>query len=271
MKTTRRLTHLISILILTLTLMLAVSVHASAASISRKTLTLTAGSTACLKVSGAKKVSWKSSKKSIATVSKKGVVKAVRSGKVKITAKAGKKKMTCTVKVLNRKASANTAKNTSGSVSKNTSGSAPAAASASVSGGINLSTAGMRPEEIRVFGILLSFRSKYREGRRWTNDDYYGWNGGTFRGGYGCAAFAFLLSDAAFGTVRASIHSNISAIRPGDILRVDGNTHSVIVLRADKDSVTVAEGNYGSAIHWGRKITRSELKKTLDYVMTRYE
>lgn len=44
-----------------------------------------------------KKVTWKSSKPKVASVSKKGVVKAKSYGKAKITAKSGNKKYTCTV------------------------------------------------------------------------------------------------------------------------------------------------------------------------------
>lgn len=46
-----------------------------------------------------KKVKWSSSKKTVATVSKKGNVKAKKAGTAKITAKAGKKKYTCKVQV----------------------------------------------------------------------------------------------------------------------------------------------------------------------------
>ena len=43
------------------------------------------------------KVVWKSSKKKVATVSKKGKVKAKKPGKTTITAKVGKKKYKCKV------------------------------------------------------------------------------------------------------------------------------------------------------------------------------
>lgn len=46
-----------------------------------------------------KKVKWSSSKKTVATVSKKGNVKAKKAGTAKVTAKAGKKKYTCKVQV----------------------------------------------------------------------------------------------------------------------------------------------------------------------------
>ena len=106
----------------------------------------------------------------------------------------------------------------------------------------------------------------------WTNDDYYEWKGGGgYLGGYGCAAFAFRMSDVAFGSRPTYIHKKFSNIRVGDIIRLDYDTHSVIVLEVKDKSVVVAEGNYNSSIHWGREIPRSEIRATGVYVMTRYE
>lgn len=85
----------------------------------------------------------------------------------------------------------------------------------------------------------------------------------------GCAAFAGELSDAVF-TNYVTEHHDISAIRVGDILRINGDSHSVIVLEVKSNSVIIAEGNYNSSVHWGREITFDELKKVLDYVWTRY-
>ena len=121
-----------------------------------------------------------------------------------------------------------------------------------------------------VYNILISFREDYPEGMPWTNDNYYGWNGGIYSGGYGCAGFAFLLSDAVFGNLPARIHYDMTNIRPGDILRINNDTHSVIVLEVNLSSVTVAEGNYNRSIHWGRVLSFSELDTVLTYVMTRY-
>lgn len=51
---------------------------------------------------------------------------------------------------------------------------------------------------------------------------------------------------------------------------MDNDTHSVIVLEVREDSVIVAEGNYNSAIHWGREIPKAELIDPQSYIMTRY-
>ncbi len=125
------------------------------------------------------------------------------------------------------------------------------------------------PMEGDAYSAMIALQSSYPEGMAWTNDNYYAWNGGIYSGGYGCAGFAFLLSDAAFGSLPARMHYDASNVRVGDILRMNGNTHSVIVLSVDSDGVTVAEGNYNNSIHWGRKISTDELQG-VDYVMTRY-
>lgn len=65
-----------------------------------KNFTLNVGQQKKLKVKNTKKkVSWKSSNKSIATVSKKGVVKGKSAGTAKITAKVSGRKLVCKVKV----------------------------------------------------------------------------------------------------------------------------------------------------------------------------
>ena len=54
------------------------------------------------------------------------------------------------------------------------------------------------------------------------------------------------------------------------MLRINHNTHSVIVLEKKESSVIVAEGNYNSSIHWDREISRQSLEKGEFFGMTRY-
>lgn len=121
-----------------------------------------------------------------------------------------------------------------------------------------------------VYNTMIAQKAVFPEGLHWTNDNYYEWHGGVFKGGYGCAGFAFYLSDAAFGNAKAKVHKDYSNIRVGDILRVYNDTHSVIVLEVRQNSVIVAEGNYNSSIHWGREMTMSEIVDESSYIMTRY-
>lgn len=75
-------------------------VSANAAKLNKKNVSLNVGKTYTLKARGIKgKITWTSSKKNVATVSSKGVVKAKKKGTAVITAKYGKKKLTCKVTV----------------------------------------------------------------------------------------------------------------------------------------------------------------------------
>ncbi len=80
-----------------------VSTNAATIKLNKKKLSLYPGNSAVLKVKGTSaKVKWSSGKKSVATVSGKGKVTALKAGKAKITAKTGTKKLFCTVTVKKR-------------------------------------------------------------------------------------------------------------------------------------------------------------------------
>ena len=117
---------------------------------------------------------------------------------------------------------------------------------------------------------MIALKKDYPTGTPWDNSNYYEWKGGVFTGGYGCAAFAFMLSDAAFGNRKAKQVYNFDNIQVGDILRINDDTHFVIVLSIDGNTYTVAEGNYNKAVKWGRKISLSSIKANGTYILTRW-
>jgi uncharacterized protein YjdB len=139
-------------------------------------------------------------------------------------------------------------------------------------------TASSTLTEKSVYDAIVAQKSRYPEGMTWTNANPTG--GYLFKGylhyyvnmyGYGCAAFAYEMSDIAFGNLPAVDHHNWSNVRVGDILRINNNTHSVIVLKVNGDVATVAEGNYNSSIHWGRQINLSNYSSSnLNYITTRW-
>lgn len=118
---------------------------------------------------------------------------------------------------------------------------------------------------------LLSFKKKYKEGKKWGNNVYRSWQCGIYSGGYGCAAFAFELFNKTFGNVKAKQRkSNFTNAKVGDILRMNGNTHCVIVIGAKPNGgVEVAEANYGGRVHWGRTVSKKALKKA-NWLITAY-
>jgi hypothetical protein len=74
--------------------------EAATLKISKTKLTMEIGETATLKILGTKsKISWKTDKKAVATVTSKGVVTAQSAGTAKITATVDKKNYTCTITV----------------------------------------------------------------------------------------------------------------------------------------------------------------------------
>lgn len=127
------------------------------------------------------------------------------------------------------------------------------------------------PSEQQAYQSIIAMKAQYPEGMQWTNDNYYRWNGGIFSGGFGCAGFAFLLSDAAFGNLPARKLTGVtlSDVRVGDILRINQDTHSVVVLEVHDSYVVIAEGNYNRSIHWGRTLNSTAVQSA-DYLLTRY-
>ncbi|MCH5187132.1 MAG: hypothetical protein J1F63_01915 [Oscillospiraceae bacterium] len=126
------------------------------------------------------------------------------------------------------------------------------------------------PEKI-YYNRMIALKQQYPTGTPWDNGNFYSWNGGIYSFGYGCAAFAFMLSDAAFGDLPSRIVYPVSFkdVRVGDILRINENNHSVIVLEVKSDHVVIAEGNYNYSVYWGRTLSASEVERA-DYLMTRY-
>lgn len=146
------------------------------------------------------------------------------------------------------------------------------------------------PTEIYESMIALKDQDQYKEGTVWTNDEpysdskgYYHWNGGLLNGkkisAVGCVAFAFTLSDAAFGSWPARIYAagefSFEDIKAGDILQVNNDVHTVIVLNVSDVGVVVAEGNMSTGdhvgkVHWGRTISKEEVVGSTSHYITRY-
>ncbi len=136
-----------------------------------------------------------------------------------------------------------------------------------------------------AYDRMTALKDKYPEGTPWTNFTPYGrdsaestyyWHGGPVKNsdnGVGCAAFVFILSDAAFGNWRARAIDrgkfSFEDIRVGDILRTNGGSHFVIVLQKSEAGVVVAEGNYNKSVHWGRTISKDEVMDST-FIITRY-
>ena len=177
-----------------------------------------------------KKLVWSSSKENIATVNSKGVVTAKKPGKAKITVK-------------NRDDSSDYAKVTVEVYKK--------------------------PVKSKVYKKIMKLKSKYREGKKWGNEKTYYWKKANMYC-YACIALSGIISDKVFGkSAPLKVHHNYNKIKVGDHIRI-GGSHSVIVLTKSKKGVTVVEGNLNGRVHWGRYISRADLKRSGFAVWTRY-
>lgn len=136
-----------------------------------------------------------------------------------------------------------------------------------------------------VCGAMAALQSQeaYKEGVTWTNTEPYSgmgyqWKGGQLNGAniaaVGCVAFAFILSDAAFESLPARMYAaggfSYEDIKVGDILRVNNDAHTVIVLEISESGVVVAEGNFSGKVHWGRAISKDEVMGSASHYITRY-
>ena len=177
-----------------------------------------------------KKLVWTSSKTNIATVTNKGVVTAKKPGKTKIT-------------VTNKDDDSDYAQITVKVFKK--------------------------PAKSKVYKKIMKLKSKYREGKAWGNEKNYYWKAANMYC-YACIALSGIISDKVFGkSAPLKVHHNYKKIKVGDHIRI-GSSHSVIVLTKNKQGVTVVEGNYNGRVHWGRYISRADLKRSGFAVWTRY-
>ncbi len=124
--------------------------------------------------------------------------------------------------------------------------------------------------EKEVYQAMIALKAKYPDDTPWNNSNKYKWKGGKNETGYGCAGFAFMLSDAAFGSARARKTTDFDHIRVGDIIRLNDDTHSVIVLEVKSDGYIIAEGNVAGKVLWGSKVLKQEVKSSGTYVLTRW-
>lgn len=100
----KKLTRVFAVLLAVMVMFTAFPVQTEAATVklNKKKVTVYVGQTTTLKITGTgKKVTWSSSDKKVATVSKKGKVTAKKKGTATITAKVGKKSYKCKVTVKN--------------------------------------------------------------------------------------------------------------------------------------------------------------------------
>ncbi len=120
--------------------------------------------------------------------------------------------------------------------------------------------------EQEVYNILMSFQSKYPQDSPFGFDREYTTNKGDTV--TACDAFACELSDAAFGYAPTYEHHNLNDIHVGDLVTSTNaaGDHVAVVLKVNKDTVTIAEGNSGGVANWFAEFPKKYIKS----VETRY-
>ena len=143
--------------------------------------------------------------------------------------------------------------------------------------------------ETDVYNRLMErqYMAGYSEGTPWTNDipyrrddpylnhvEFDGWPAGCY-GGAGCFGFMMDMMEYASNyeypiRIINGTYDNLPEIRVGDGIRLDNNGHSVVVLEVHPDghTVTVAEGNFNSTVHWGRIIDLADPNNGFYYLAT---
>ena len=151
------------------------------------------------------------------------------------------------------------------------------------------SLAQMPLNETDVYNRLMERQSMdgYTEGTPWTNDipysfddpylnhvEFDGWPAGCY-GGVGCFGFMMDMMEYASNyeypiRIINGTYDNLPEIRVGDGIRLNNNGHSVVVLEVHPDghTVTVAEGNFNSSVHWGRIIDLADPNNGFYYLAT---
>ena len=119
----------------------------------------------------------------------------------------------------------------------------------------------------------------YREGTPWTDSNIYvntveyaGYPPGCFTG-YACYGFMMNMMEYASNyeypiRIIEGNWNHLPEIHVGDGVRVNNDSHSVVVLERDGDVITVVEGNWNHSVHWGRRINLADPSTGFTWVAT---
>ena len=137
----------------------------------------------------------------------------------------------------------------------------------------------LNEQEVYERLMYRQYMEGYQEGTPWDDSNTY-FNTVVFDGySYGCykgrACFAFMMDMMEYASnyeypirIINGSYDNLPKIHVGDGVRVMNDCHSVVVLEVDETTVTVAEGNYNSSVHWGRTIDLANPAEGFTYIAT---
>lgn len=108
--------------------------------------------------------------------------------------------------------------------------------------------------------VFDRFKLEYPQGTRWTNDNSY--RSSKLGTGYGCAGWAFMISDAIFGS-QSKYTITRDELRPGDYFHT--GSHFGVIMSVENGYYITTEGNFNSSIYWDYKRTTSYLTENVTY------
>ncbi len=120
---------------------------------------------------------------------------------------------------------------------------------------------------------LYALQDTYYPGMPWGDYEYY--TSPVMGGGSACLAFAFKMSDLVFDDLsyRKLYRGEFSYddIHVGDILwEREWVRHAVVVLEKHDDHLCFVEGNFNSAVLWGREKSKQDCMDLYEVLITRY-
>lgn len=122
------------------------------------------------------------------------------------------------------------------------------------------------PTQLSDFDAKIEqLKLRFVQGMIWTNDNIIMHKGGEHRG---CSGFAMAAFQHFYGDAKENKHTDFNAIKVGDVIRINGDTHSVVVIAKDHEKFTLAEGNYGGKVHWGRTVPVAEFRSSFNYAIS---
>lgn len=137
----------------------------------------------------------------------------------------------------------------------------------------------LNEQEVHNRLMERQYMEGYQEGTPWDNSHTYINNvvfddsSPGYYGGKGCHAFMIDMMEYASNyeypiRIVNGSYDNLPEIHVGDGVRVMNDCHSVVVLEVDGTTVTVAEGNFNSSVHWGRTIDLADPAQGFTYIAT---
>ena len=118
----------------------------------------------------------------------------------------------------------------------------------------------------------LKKKKAYKDGAKWGSKKYRSVSdrilGVDISGGYGCVAFVIELADKLYKDLPIEKTRDVNSLKPGDIVRLDGK-HSVMIWKKSGSKYVLAEANVGGRVAWGRKVSKSYLRRHATYICVR--